>query len=147
MAFRAIFCYYGPTMEKTFKSCDRKQMLLLPPSLLDWLPEGHLAHFILDVVEQLDLSKIYASYKGNGRGQPPYEPGMMTALLFYAYCTGVPSSRQIEKRTYEDVAFRVIAANTHPDHDSICEFRKRHLKALAGLFVQILQTLPGSGTR
>ena len=132
-------------MEKTFKSCDRKQMLLLPPSLLDWLPEGHLAHFILDTVEQLDLSKIYASYQGNGRGQPPYEPRMMTALLFYAYCTGVPSSRQIEKRTYEDVAFRVIAANRQPDHDSICEFRKRHLKALAGLFVQILRLCQQAG--
>ena len=132
-------------MEKTFKSCDRKQMLLLPPSLLDWLPEGHLAHFILDVVEQLDLSKIYVSYKGDGRGQPPYEPGMMTALLFYAYCTGVPSSRQIEKRTHEDIAFRVIAANRHPDHDSICEFRKRHLKALAGLFVQILRLCQEAG--
>ena len=132
-------------MEKTFKSCDRKQMLLLPPSLLDWLPEGHLANFILDVVEQLDLSKIYESYQGNGRGQPPYEPRMMTALLFYAYCTGVPSSRQIEKKTFEDVAFRVIAANRHPDHDSICEFRKRHLKALAGLFVQILRLCQQAG--
>jgi transposase len=132
-------------MEKTFKSCDRKQMLLLPPSLLDWLPEGHLVHFILDLVEQLDLSKIYASYQGNGRGQPPYEPRMMTALLFYAYCTGVPSSRQIEKKTFEDVAFRVIAANRHPDHDSICEFRKRHLKALAGLFVQILRLCQEAG--
>jgi transposase len=132
-------------MEKTFKPCDRKQMLLLPPSLLDWLPEGHLAHFILDVVEQLDLSKIYASYKGDGRGQPPYEPGMMTALLFYAYCTGVPSSRQIEKKTHEDVAFRVIAANRHPDHDSICDFRKRHIKALAALFVQILRLCQEAG--
>ena len=141
----ASFCYYVATMEKTFKSCDRKQMLLLPPSLLDWLPQGHLAHFILDVVEQLDLSKIYESYQGNGRGQPPYDPTMMTALLFYAYCTGVPSSRQIEKRTHEDVAFRVIAANRHPDHDSICEFRKRHLKALAGLFVQILRLCQEAG--
>jgi transposase len=120
-------------------------MLLLPPSLMDWLPEGHLAHFILDMVEQLDLSKIYASYQGNGRGQPPYDPGMMTALLFYAYCTGVPSSRQIEKKTYEDVAFRVIAANRQPDHDSVCEFRKRHLKALAGLFVQILRLCQEAG--
>ena len=132
-------------MEKTFKSCDRKQMLLLPPSLLDWLPKGHLVHFILDVVEQLDLSKIYASYQGDGRGQPPYEPGMMTALLLYAYCTGVPSSRQIEKKTYEDVAFRVIAANRHPDHDSICDFRKRHLKALAGLFLQALRLCQKAG--
>src|SRR5208337_831689 len=132
-------------MEKTFKSCDRKQMLLLPPSLLDWLPKGHLVHFILDVVERLDLSKIYAVYQGDGRGQPPYEPRMMTALLLYAYCTGVPSSRQIEKRTYEDVAFRVIAANGHPDHDSICDFRKRHLKALAGLFLQALRLCQEAG--
>lgn len=120
-------------------------MLLLPPSLLDWLPKGHLVHFILDVVEQLDLSKIYASYQGDGRGQPPYEPGMMTALLLYAYCTGVPSSRQIEKKTIEDVAFRVIAANRHPDHDSICDFRKRHLKALADLFVQALRLCQKAG--
>jgi len=120
-------------------------MMLLPPSLLDWLPEGHLALFILDLVEQLDLTNIYASYQGDGRGQPPYDPGMMTALLFYAYCTGVPSSRQIEKRTHEDVAFRVIAGNRHPDHDSICEFRKRHLKSLAGLFVQILRLCQEAG--
>jgi transposase len=132
-------------MEKTFKSCDRKQMLLLPPSLLDWIPEGHLSLFILDLVEQLDLTNIYASYKGDGRGQPPYDPRMMTALLFYAYCTGVPSSRQIEKRTHEDVAFRVITANRQPDHDSVCEFRKRHLKSLAGLFVQILRLCQEAG--
>lgn len=145
MALGAGLWYCDLTMEKTFKSCERKQMLLLPPSLLDWLPEGHLAHFIMDVVEQLDLSEIYASYAGSGRGQPPYDPAMMTALLFYAYCTGVPSSRQIEKRTYEDVAFRVIAANRHPDHDSVCEFRKRHLKALAALFVQILRLCQEAG--
>jgi transposase len=131
-------------MEKTFKSCDRKQMLL-PPSLMDWLPKDHLAYFLLDVVEQLDLSNIYGSYKGDGRGQPPYEPGMMTALLLYAYCTGVPSSRQIEKKTYEDVPFRVIAANRHPDHDSICDFRKRHLKALADLFLQTLRLCQKAG--
>ena len=131
-------------MERAFKSCDRKQMLL-PPSLMDWLPKGHLAYFLLDVVEQLDLSNIYASYQGDGRGQPPYEPGMMSALLLYAYCTGVPSSRQIEKKTYEDVPFRVIAANRHPDHDSICEFRKRHLRALAGLFLQTLRLCQEAG--
>ncbi len=131
-------------MEKTFKSCDRKQMLL-PPSLMDWLPKGHLAYFLLDVVEQLDLSNLYGSYQGDGRGQPPYEPGMMTALLLYAYCTGVPSSRQIEKKTHEDVPFRVIAANRHPDHDSICEFRKRHLKALADIFLQTLRLCQEAG--
>jgi len=131
-------------MEKIFKPCDRKQMLL-PPSLMDWLPKGRLAYFLLDVVEQLDVSNIYSSYQGDGRGQPPYEPGMMTALLLYAYCTGVPSSRQIEKKTYEDVPFRVIAANRHPDHDSICAFRKRHLNALADLFLQTLRLCQEAG--
>jgi transposase len=131
-------------MEKKFKSCDRKQ-LLLPPSLLDWLPEGHLSHFIMDMVEQLDLFPIYNSYGGYGRGQPPYDPAMMVSLLLYAYCIGVASSRQIEKRTHEDIAFRMISANRHPDHDSICEFRKRHLKALAALFVQILRLCQEAG--
>ena len=112
---------------------------------MDWLPKGHLVYFIVDVVERLDISKIYASYEGDGRGQPPYDPGMMTALLLYAYCTGVPSSRQIEKKTHEDVAFRVIAANRHPDHDSICYFRKRHLKVLAGLFLQALRLCQKAG--
>jgi transposase len=125
--------------DKTFKPCNRDQMYLLPPSLKEWLPPGHLAYFLLDVVGQLDLSEIYASYQGDGRGQPPYDPAMMTALLFYAYCRGVPSSRRIERATQEDVAFRVMAANQHPDHDSISEFRRRHLAALAGLFLQVLQ--------
>jgi transposase len=127
-----------PIMEKKFKFYNRDQMYLLSPSLREWLPEGHLSYFIIDVVEQFDLSKIYGSYEGDGRGQPPYDPSMMAALLLYAYCVGVPSSRRIEKATYEDVAFRVVSANQHPDHDSICAFRKRHLKALAGLFVQVL---------
>jgi transposase len=111
---------------------------------MDWLPDKHLAHFIIDVVGQLNLSPIYSSYN-KCSGQPPYDPEMMTALLLYAYCTGVPSSRQIEKRTYEDVAFRVITANRHPDHDSICAFRKRHLKALAALFVCVLELCQKAG--
>jgi transposase len=131
-------------MKTIFKPCERKQMLLLPPSIMDWLPEGHMVHFIIDVVEQLDLSDIYSSYDKN-TGQPPYDPTMMTALLLYAYCVGVPSSRQIEKRTYEDVAFRMITANRHPDHDSICAFRKRHLQALAALFVHVLQLCQEAG--
>jgi len=131
--------------DKIFKPCPRDQMYLLPPSLKEWLPPGHLAYFLLDVVGQLDLSEIYASYQGDGRGQPPYDPAMMTALLLYAYCRGVPSSRRIERATQEDVAFRVIAANQHPDHDSICEFRRRHLQALAGLFVQVLRLCRKSG--
>jgi transposase len=111
---------------------------------MDWLPEEHLVHFIIDVVEQLDLSAIYSSYDSSS-GQPPYDPTMMTALLLYAYCVGLPSSRQIERRSYEDVAFRVITANRHPDHDSICAFRKRHLQALAALFVRVLQLCQQAG--
>jgi transposase len=126
-------------MDKKFKPCNRDQMFLLPPSLHDWLPPNHLAYFIIEVVEKLDLSAIYASYGGDGRGQPPYDPTMMTALLLYAYCVGLPSSRKIERACVEDVAFRVIAANQRPDHDSISEFRRRHLSALAGLFIQVLQ--------
>jgi transposase len=131
--------------DKKFREFDRDQMFLLPPSVQEWLPEGHLAYLVVDVVDQLDLSSIYKSYRGDGRGQPPYDPRMMTALLLYAYCVGVPSSRQIEKRTHEDVAFRVLAANQHPDHDSICAFRKRHLKSLADLFLQVLQLCRRAG--
>ena len=132
-------------MDKKFKPCDRDQMYLLPPSLCDWLPEGHLAYFIIEVVDRLDLSEIYASYGGDGRGQPPYDPAMMTALLLYAYCVGLPSSRKIERACVEDVGFRVIAANQRPDHDSISEFRRRHLTALAGLFLQMLKLCREAG--
>ena len=132
-------------MEKKFKECDRDQMFLLPPSLHDWLPEGHLVYFIIDVVGQLDVSKIYASYGGDGRGQPPYDPSMMVSLLLYGYCIGMPSSRRIERATIEDVAFRVVSGNRRPDHDSICSFRKRHLDALAGLFIQVLKLCREAG--
>ncbi len=138
-------CYYIIMVNKKFKECNRDQMYLMPPSLKDWLDEGHLSYFLIDVVDRLDLSNIYASYGGDGRGQPPYDPSMMVTLLLYAYCVGVPSSRRIEKATVEDVAFRVVAANQRPDHDSICAFRKRHLKALAGLFVQILKLCREAG--
>lgn len=104
-----------------------------------WLPEDDLAYFIMDVVNELDLSAIYQSYDRSKGGQPPFEPKMMTALLLYAYCIGMPSSRKIEKATYHQVPFRVITADQHPDHDTIAEFRKRHLKALSKLFVQALQ--------
>jgi transposase len=122
-----------------FRSDDLNQALLLPPSLHDWLPEKHLARFLVDVVETLDLSAIYASYEAkDGRGQAAYAPEMMLRLLLYGYCIGVCSSRKIEARTYEDVAFRYLSADQHPDHDTIAEFRKRHLEALAGLFTQAL---------
>jgi transposase len=125
---------------KTFKPYTPDQLLLLPPALQDWLPEGHLALFISDVVDHaLDLTPILATYEtGDGRGQPPYHPALMVKLLVYAYCTGKPSSRRIEKATAEEVPYRVLAANQHPDHDSIASFRQQHLPALAGLFTQVL---------
>ncbi|MBI4422851.1 MAG: transposase [Elusimicrobia bacterium] len=133
-------------MTKSFRPYDLDQPLLLPPDLRAWLPEGHLALFISDVVDELDLSAIVRAYaRRDGRGQPPYHPAMMVKLLVYAYCIGKPSSRKIERATYEDVAFRVLAANDHPDHDSIAGFRKRHLDALAGLFVQVLRLCQAAG--
>jgi transposase len=126
-------------MGKSFLSDDVNQSLLFPPSLHDWLPEGHLARFLVDVVSALDLSAIYASYdEKDGRGQSAYAPAMMVRVLLYGYATGVYSSRKMEARTYEDVAFRYLSADAHPDHDTFAEFRKRHLEALAGLFTQAL---------
>jgi transposase len=119
---------------------------LLPPDLRDWLPDDDLVWFISDTVEELDLSAILAAYEvGDGRGQPPYHPALMVKLLLYAYCVGLPSSRRIEQATYRDVAFRVLAADQHPDHDSIATFRKRHLDGLAGLFVQVLRLCQAAG--
>jgi len=133
-------------MAKTFRPYDLNQALLLPPDLREWLPDGHLALFISDVVDTLNLSAIIRPYEtGDERGQPPYHPAMMAKVLLYAYCTGKPSSRKIERATYEDVAFRVLAANQHPDHDSIADFRKRHLPALAELFVQVLKLCEAAG--
>jgi len=133
-------------MGKTFRRYEPDQYLLLPPDLRAWLPEGHLALFVSDIVEELDLSVIFDEYeKGDGRGYPPYHPVMMVKLLIYGYCTGVVSSRKIERATFVDVAFRVLAANQHPDHDSIASFRKRHLQALAGLFVQVLRLCEKAG--
>ena len=115
------------------------QTLLFPPSLHDWLPEGHLARFLLDVVSALDLSAIYTSYQEkDGRGQAAYAPEMMVRLLLYGYAKGVYSSRKIQTRTFEDVAFRYLSGDQHPDHATIAEFRKRHLEALSGLFTQAL---------
>ena len=115
------------------------QTLLFPPSLHDWLPEGHLARFLLDVVSTLDLSAIYKSYQDkDGRGQAAYAPEMMVRLLLYGYARGVYSSRKIQTRSFEDVAFRYLSGDQHPDHATIAEFRKRHLEALSGLFTQAL---------
>lgn len=125
---------------------DPEQQLLMPPDMREWLPEGHLALFVSDVVDELDLSTIVGHYeRGDGRGRPPYHPLMMVKLLVYGYCIGRVSSRKMEKATYEDVAFRVLACNQHPDHDSIAEFRKLHLQELAGLFVQVLKMCERAG--
>ncbi|MCA1575522.1 MAG: IS1182 family transposase [Acidobacteria bacterium] len=133
-------------MSRIYLSYDPEQRLLMPPDLRDWLPEGHLALFISDVVDELDLKPIVELYEsGDGRGRPPYHPVMMVKLLVYGYCIGRVSSRKIEKASYEDVAFRVLACNQHPDHDSIAEFRRRHLQELAGLFVQVLKLCEQAG--
>src|SRR5271169_3747767 len=133
-------------MSKQFRNCDLNQAYLLPPSLQDWLPEGHLARFVADVVETLDLAAIYAPYEaGDGRGLAAYDPRMMVRLLIYGYSRGVASSRRIERATYEDVAFRYLAADQHPDHGTIADFRKEHLANLGQLFVQVLKLCQQAG--
>ena len=133
-------------MSRIYLSYDPEQRLLLPPDMRDWLPEGHLALFISDVVDELDLSAIVRHYEsGDGRGRPPYHPLMMVKLLVYGYCIGKVSSRKLEKATYEHVAFRVLACNQHPDHDSLANFRQLHLQELAGLFVQVLKMCERTG--
>src|SRR3954469_2491877 len=133
-------------METTkFLSYEPGQSLLLPPNLLDWLEEGHPAYFILDVVEALDLSEIFSSYDGSRGGRPGFDPRLLVCLLIFGYCVGGTSSRKLEKATYESIPFRVLAANQHPDHATIAEFRRRHLAALARLFVQVLRLCEKAG--
>ena len=126
-------------MAKTYRPYVPEQDLLLPPSLRDWLPEGHLAFFVSDLIDQLDLSAITSVYEQDERGYPPYHPVMMTKLLVYAYCVGVFSSRKMHRRLVEDVAFRVLAAGNLPDYRTIGDFRRRHLTALQGFFEQVLR--------
>jgi transposase len=133
------------SMSKTFRPYDIKQKLLLPPDLHDWLPEDHLALYVSDLVEQLDLSRILNAYEKDLRGRPPYHPIMMVKLLIYGYCVGKMSSRKIEEATYDDVGFRVLACNQQPDHDSIAEFRKRHLEEIGRLFVQVVDMCQRAG--
>lgn len=123
-------------MKQKFVEVDRETLFLLPPSLQDWLPEGHLARFVVEIVDQLDLRSLKDSY--SGRGSQAYNPQMLLSLLFYGYATGIFSSRQLERSTHDSVAFRFIAANVHPDHDTIATFRRRFLPQLRELFVQIL---------
>jgi transposase len=133
-------------MSKGYRPYLPDQDLLLPPSLRDWLPEYHLVYFVSDVVDQLDLSAIHAWYGTEKRGQPPYDPLLMTKLLVYGYCTGQFSSRRLQRRIQEDIPFRVLAAGNEPDFRTISDFRKIHLVALQGLFEQVLEMALESGT-
>jgi transposase len=125
-------------MAQSFIACDREQAFLMPPDVRDWLPEGHLAWFVIDAVERMDLAAFYAAYRSDGRSRPAYEPSMMVALLLYAYARGVRSARTIERACEEDVAYRVIAAQQKPDHATISRFVERHERALAGVFGSVL---------
>ncbi len=130
---------------KTYRPYSPRQSYLFPPSPQEWLADDHLAYFILDVVAQLDLSEILAPYEREERGFPPHHPQMMLGLLLYGYCTGVSSSRKLEKATWEDVATRVVSGGTHPDHCCIAEFRARHRKAFKKLFLQVLKLCEKAG--
>jgi len=131
-------------VSKTFRPYEPDQIYLMPASLQDWLPKGHLAYFISDVVDHLDLSAIMSCYEEE-KGYPPYHPVMMVKVLLYAYCIGVPSSRKIEKRLEEDISFRVLAANNTPDFRTISDFRKNHLRALDALLLQVLKLCQRAG--
>src|SRR3712207_9546609 len=119
-----------------FRMIDRQTGFLMPPSVDEWLPEKHLARFVVEVIDGLDLSALVKSYRGSGSAS--YHPSLLLGLVVYGYATGVFSSRKLERATYDSVAFRFIAANEHPDHDTIAAFRRRFLKDIEALFVQIL---------
>ena len=132
-------------MPQNFLTCDREQSLLMPPSLREWLPEDHLAWFILGTVEELDVAPFYAAYRADGHGRAAHDPAMMLGVLLYAYCKGLRSSRVIERACVEDVGFRVIAANQAPDHTTIARFRARHEAALSQLFSDVLSLCADAG--
>ena len=125
-------------MSKTYRPYEPNQQLLLPAAMREWLPDDHLAYFISDVVDQLELSEITARYERESRGGPPYHPRMMVKVLLYSYCVGVASSRRIAQRLHEDIAFPVLSANNTPDFRTTSDFRKDNLDALSGLFLQVL---------
>jgi transposase len=132
-------------MPQNFIGCDREQVLLMPPDLREWLPEGHLAWFLLATVNELDLASFYGAYRADGHGRAAHDPAMMLSVVLYAYCKGLRSSRAIERACVEDVAFRVIAANQAPDHTTIARFRVRHEAALAELFSDVLSLCAEAG--
>ncbi|MHB1553797.1 MAG: transposase [Acidimicrobiales bacterium] len=124
---------------------ERAQLYLLPPSMADWLPEDHLAWFVLDAVEEMDLRAFYGDYRQDGWGGAAHDPATMVALLLYAYCVGVRSSRQIERACHHDVAFRVICGGLLPDHTTISRFRQRHEEALKTIFTASLRLCAKTG--
>jgi transposase len=126
-------------MPTTFRPYTPQQSYLLPPSPKDWLPEGHLANFISDIVDDLDLTSFFGPYEGDGRRNRPFDPRMMIKIIVYGYAVGVRSSRKMAKKLHEDVAFRVLAAENFPAHRTIADFRQQHLKELAGLFIRVVQ--------
>jgi transposase len=132
---------------RIFLPYNPDQQFLLPPDMRDWLPEGHLALFLSDMVDAMDLSAIVGVYNANvaNGGRPPHHPIMLSKLVIYGYCTGKVSSRKLERATHEEVPYRVLAANNHPDHDTIAHFRKRHLRELAGIFLQVLKMAQALG--
>src|SRR6187200_1322610 len=125
-------------MGQRFIACDREQSFLMPPDVREWLPVRHLAWFVIDAVEEMDLDGFYAAHRVDGCCRPPYDPAMMVAVLVYAYARGIRSSRMIERACEEDVAFRVLAAQQRPDHATIARFVQRHENAIAGLFGEVL---------
>src|ERR671930_1283929 len=132
-------------MSQNFLACDREQPFLLPPDVREWLPEDHLAWFVIDAVAVMETSRFYAAYREDGHGRAAYEPSMMIALLLYCWSRGVRSSRAIERACVEDVACRVIAAHQQPDHATIARFIERHERALADLFGEVLVLCADAG--
>lgn len=148
--FAGTFATLRPTTKevsvpKNFVPCDRDQQLLMPPSLNEWLPPDHLVWFIIEAVDQLDLSPFYSRHRDDGWGRAAFDPKMVVTLLLYAYSKGIRSAREIERRLLEDVAFRVIAANERPDHSTICRFMQRHRDSLGELFVAVLRLCVSAG--
>src|SRR5919112_5393938 len=125
-------------MAQNFIDCSREQAFLLPPDVREWLPEGHLAWFVIDAVAEMDLDAFFAAYRQDGRSRPAYDPAMMVGVLLYAYARGIRSSRVIERACEEDVAFRVLAAQQRPNHATLARFVERHREAIAGLFGEVL---------
>jgi len=124
-------------MPTSFLPYEPKQDFLLPPSLSEWLPENHLAYFVSEIIDRLDLQRFYARYEGDGRRNQPFDPVMLVKVLVYGYATGVFSSRKIARKLFEDVAFRMLGAGNFPSHRTICDFRLRHLPELKELFAQV----------